>query len=143
MTANDLPTIAGAKAQAVRLREGLAANGTTISHAQALELVAHQLGYRDWNSLHAAIGNRPPEGFTPGGRVQGHYLSQPFAATVRAVEMVRPGWFRLELDLDEAVDVVTFDSFSNFRKRVTGTVGPYGASRERTSDGRPQLEIEI
>jgi len=32
--------------------------------------------------------------------------------------MTRPGWFRLAVDLVEAVDVLTFDSFSNFRKRA-------------------------
>jgi Glyoxalase superfamily protein len=40
------------------------------------------------------------------------------------------------------VDVVTFDSFSNFRKRVWGVVGPLGESREKTSDGQPHLVIE-
>lgn len=112
MNAN-LPTLVEAKAQARRLREGLAAEGRQISHSRSLELVASQHGYRDWNTFHAALGNRPPDGFVPGGRVTGHYLSQPFAATVLSVEMPRSGWFRLVLDLDEAVDVVTFDSFSN------------------------------
>lgn len=138
-----LPTITEAKQQARRLREDLAARGTEVGHAQALEMVAHQLGFRDWNTCHAAIGNRPPDGFTPGGRVRGRYLGQGFEATVIGVEMPRPGWYRLELDLDEAVDVVTFDSFSNFRKRIRGTVGPSGVSRERTSDGAPHLELDI
>lgn len=138
-----LPTIAQAKAQAKRLREQLAQDGTTISHGKALELMAHQLGFRDWNTLHAAIGNRPPDGYAPGGRVTGRYLSQPFAATVIAVERVGTGWYRLELDLDDAVDVVSFDSFSNFRKRIRGMIGPSGHSHERTSDGRPQLDLDI
>ncbi len=142
MSAN-LPTLAEAKAQAKRLRSKLAEDGTEIGHARSLELLAHQLGFRDWNTLHAAIGNRPPEGFTVGGRVEGRYLGQPFAATVVGIEALSPGWFRLELDLDEAVDVVTFDSFSNFRKRIRGVVGPSGLSKERTSDGRPHLELDI
>ncbi|WP_071673490.1 glyoxalase superfamily protein [Nioella nitratireducens] len=138
-----LPTLAEAKAQAKRLRVKLAEDGTEIGHARSLELVAHQLGFRDWNTLHAAIGNRPPEGFAVGGRIEGRYLGQPFAATVVGVESLSPGWFRLELDLDEAVDVVTFDSFSNFRKRIRGVVGPSGLSKERTSGGQPHLELEI
>lgn len=138
-----LPTLAEAKAQAKRLRVKLAEDGTEIGHARSLELVAHQLGFRDWNTLHAAIGNRPPDGFAVGGRIEGRYLGQPFAATVVGVESLSPGWFRLELDLDEAVDVVTFDSFSNFRKRIRGVVGPSGLSKERTSDGQPHLELEI
>jgi hypothetical protein len=42
------------KAMASRLRTRLAANGTEITHSQALELVAAQLGYRDWNTCAAA-----------------------------------------------------------------------------------------
>jgi len=138
-----LPTLAAAKSQAKRLRERLAAEDMPISHGHALELVAHQHGFRDWNAFHAAIGNRPPDAFVPGGRVQGRYLGQAFEATILAVDMLRPGWFKLELDLDDAVDVVSFDSFSNFRKRIRGTVGPSGISRERSSAGQPHLEIDL
>lgn len=138
-----LPGIAAAKAQARRLREKLEAEGTVIGHSQSLELIAHQLGFRDWNALHAAIGNRPPEPFVPGGRVRGHYLSQPFEGTVMAVAQIGEGWYQLELELDAPVDVVTFEGFANFRKRIRGVVGPSGTSRERTSDGRPHLEIEM
>lgn len=42
------------KSMASRLRERLAANGTEIAHSQALEIVAVQLGYRDWNTCAAA-----------------------------------------------------------------------------------------
>nr|WP_306267294.1 glyoxalase superfamily protein [Pararhizobium sp. IMCC3301] len=138
-----LPTAAEAKASAKRLRTQLAEHGTKIGHANALELVAHAYSFRDWNTFHAAIKNHPPDGWTPGGRVQGSYLSQPFTASVVGAEMRRPGWFCLTLDLDEAVDVVTFDSFSNFRKRIRGIVGPNGTSRERTSDSLPHLKIDI
>jgi len=138
----DLPTTAEAKREARRLRNDLAAAGTAITHAQALETIAHRHGYRDWNALHAAMGNRPPGNWTQGGRVTGRYLSRPFSATVIAAEEVRPGWFRLALDLDEAVDVVRFDSFSNFRKRIRVTVGPEGYSSERTSDGEPHATLD-
>ena len=138
-----LPTIAEAKTQAKRLREKLAADGTEISHSKALELVAQQHGLRDWNTLHAAIGNRPPEGFNAGGRVSGRYLGQPFHATIKAVHLLDGGWSRLELDLDKAVDVVSFESFSNFRKRIRATVGPTGTSQERTSAGVPHLALDI
>lgn len=137
-----LPSLPEAKAKAKTLRADLTKQGTEINHANALEMVAHQHGFADWNTFHAAIGNRPPDGWTVGGRVQGQYLSQPFEATVKAVEILRPGWFRLVLDLDEAVDVVTFDSFSNFRKRISASVGPEGTSRERTSNGVPHLQMD-
>ncbi len=138
----DLPTLVQAKSQAKRLREDLAAEGARISHAQALEKIAHRHGFRDWNAFHAAIRDLPPEGWNPGGRVTGTYLSQPFAATVLSAEQLRPGWFRLALDLDEAVDVVRFESFSNLRKQIRIVVGPNGQSRERTSDGTPHIVLD-
>lgn len=138
-----IPTLAKAKQYAKDLRSTLADKGSEISHSNALERVAQQYGYHDWNSFHVAVGNRAPDGWAAGDRVQGAYLSQRFAATVVAVEPLRPGWFRIELDLDEAVDVVTFDSFSNFRKRIRGVVGPVGTSVEKTSDGVPHLEIDL
>ena len=49
--------------------------------------------------------------------------------------------YRISLDLDEAVDVVTFDSFSAFRKRINATVGRDGMTFEKTSNQKPQLEI--
>ena len=55
-----LPSIDALKRLAQRLRQELADAGTVISHSRSLELLAHQHGYKDWNTLHAAIGNRPP-----------------------------------------------------------------------------------
>jgi hypothetical protein len=49
----------------------------------------------------------------------------------------------VRLDLDHPVDVVTFDSFSNLRKRIRGTVGPDGRSKEITSDGTPHLVLDL
>ena len=51
-------TIEEAKAQAKALRAALLAQGTAISHAQALELIARQQGARDWNTLHARLALR-------------------------------------------------------------------------------------
>lgn len=139
----DLPTLADAKRQAKKLREDLALDGTKLGHSDALERIAHRYGFRDWNALYAAIKNRAPEGWNAGGRVTGHYLGQPFTATVLTAEPLRPGWFRFVLDLDNAVDVVRFVSFSNFRKRIRGVVGPDGQSKERTSDGEPHLVLKV
>lgn len=139
----ELPTLAAAKRQAKALRSALAGQGTEISHSAALEQTAHRHGFRDWNTFHAAIRDRAPAGWTVGGRVSGRYLSQPFAATIRAAERRRPGWFLLVLDLDEAVDTVRFESFSNLRKQIRVEVGPEGTSRERTSDGVPHLVLDL
>lgn len=138
----DLPTISEAKQEARHLRAAFAEQGEAISHAQALERVAQRHGYRDWNAFHAALRDRSPQRWEAGRRVTGRYLSQPFTATVLAADQFRPGWFRLVLDLDAAVDVVRFDSFSNLRKRIQTEVGPEGHSKERTSDGTPHVVLD-
>ena len=138
----DLPSLAQAKHEAKRLRETIAAQGTAITHAQALERVAHGHGFRGWNAIHAELRNRPSPDWTVGCRVTGQYLSQPFAATVLSVCPIRPGWSLLELEFDEAVDVVRFESFWNLRKRLRVRLGPDGFSKERTSDGRPHVALD-
>ena len=140
-----LPSLDALKDQAKRLRARFADDGQALSHSRALELVAAQYGFRDWNTLHAAAGNRPP--FNPwmlGSRVRGHYLGQPFDAEVLGVQALtsQPGRYRMTLHFDEPVDVVTFDSFSAFRQRVNCTVDETGRTAEKTSNGRPHLELE-
>ena len=56
---HSIPTLAEAKQHAKQLRTQLAGKGTEISHSNALERVAQQYGYRDWNSFHVALGNPP------------------------------------------------------------------------------------
>lgn len=51
-----MPTIEEAKDMAKRLRAALSRQGSQISHSDALELVAQQLGHRDWNTASAASG---------------------------------------------------------------------------------------
>lgn len=46
-----------AKDMARSLRASLQASGITVSHAQALEAVAAQFGYRDWNTLAATVND--------------------------------------------------------------------------------------
>lgn len=139
-----LPALQVLKAQAKRLRKTLEAEGNFISHSEALELIARQYGFRDWNTIHAAAGNRPAPPLHLGARVSGAYLGQAFSAEVVGLTRLDNGErYHVSLDLDEPVDVVTFESFSAWRKRVNGTVGRDGVSAMRTSDGRPQLEIRI
>ncbi|MFT3986712.1 glyoxalase superfamily protein [Aestuariivirga sp.] len=45
-----------AKAMAKALKEALAANGSFITHSEALEIVARQFGLPSWNVLSAKIG---------------------------------------------------------------------------------------
>ena len=140
-----LPSIEALKTQAKRLRATLAADGNPVGHSRSLELLAHQYGFRDWNTLHAAIGNRPqPSPVAVGDRVRGLYLNQPFDGDVIGVlALATPGRFRVTLHFDTPVDVVTFDSFSAFRQRVTCTIDRTGKTAEKTSDGRPHLELGL
>lgn len=138
-----LPTATQAKELAKMLRAERLTDGEAITHSRALELIAARYGYRDWNTFHAAIGDLAPKGWTPGGRVRGRFMGHPFEADVLASEIVRPGWYRLTLDLDDAVDVVTFESFSNFRKRLVKVVGPAGTTQEKTSQGLVHLALEM
>ncbi|MCK3779163.1 glyoxalase superfamily protein [Ensifer sesbaniae] len=140
-----LPSLDALKDQAKRLRTRLAAEGETIGHSRSLELIAAQYGYRDWNTLHAAVGNRPPlNPWMLGARVKGRYLGQAFEGEILSVQALtaQPGRYRLTMKFDEPVDVVTFESFSAFRQRVTATVDETGRTIEKTSNGLAQLELE-
>ena len=139
-----LPALETLKDQAKRLRARLAQEDQTISHSRALELIAAQYGFRDWNTLHAKVGNRPPlNPWMLGARVSGTYLGHKFTAEVISVQAIqnRPGYYRLTMKFDEAIDVVTFESFSAFRRRINCTIDETGRSPAKTSDGRPHVEL--
>ncbi len=139
-----LPSLETLKDQAKRLRNRLAQEDQTISHSRALELIAAQYGFRDWNTLHAKVGNRPPlNPWMLGARVSGTYLGHKFTAEVISVQAIqnRPGYYRLTMKFDEAIDVVTFESFSAFRRRINCTIDETGRSPSKTSDGRPHVEL--
>ena len=143
--ATRLPSLDELKAQARRLRSSLAEAGSDISHSKSLELVAKQLGFADWNTLYAKVGNEPPrKSFSVGDRVSGSYLGQRFAGTVLALRAAtsHPGYYTITVDFDEAVDVVEFESFSAMRKRVTATIDETGVSPSKTSNGRPHMVLE-
>lgn len=143
MTNIPLPPIETLKQQAKRLRAGLDADGDFITHSESLELVAKQYGYRDWNTLHAAAGNRPPENpFQLGSRVKGRYLGQPFAGEIIAVRTMPDDRLRVIVKFDAPVDVIKFESFSAYRSRVSAVISGDGVTVEKTSDGAPQLAME-
>lgn len=132
-----------AKQRAHALRSESAARGAPISLAAALEKVASELGYRDWNTASARLSNEPPRPLQVGDRVGGRYLKQPFEGRVLAVrEMAGGGAFEVTLQFDEPVDVVEFESFSALRQRVNATISADGVSWSRTSDGQPHLIVE-
>lgn len=132
-----------AKARARELRAELAASGTPVSHSEALERVARELGYRDWNTASARLSNEPEVPLQVGDQVAGRYLKQPFTGRVLGVKELYGGAaFEVTIHFDEPVDVVEFDSFSNLRTRVSITVSAAGVSQARTSDGAPHMIVE-
>ncbi|QBF26746.1 VOC family protein [Pseudomonas tructae] len=54
-----MSTIENAKRMAKRLRTSLEASNHPISHSAALEMVAQQLGYKDWNTASALLAPEP------------------------------------------------------------------------------------
>ena len=142
MPASRPETRDGAKRRAKALRLELAAQGTRITHGEALERVAQEMGYRDWNTASARLSNRPE--FKPelGMRVAGTYLKQPFRGEIVAARALAGGEaYEIAIHFDEPVDVVTFDSFSAFRQRVKVRVSSEGETWERTGDGEKHMVV--
>lgn len=132
-----------AKARAREIRAERARTSDPVSHSQALELVARELGYRNWNTASARLSNEPDMPLQVGDQVAGRYLKQPFTGRVLGVKELYDGAaYEVTIHFDEAVDVVEFDSFSNLRTRVMITVSPAGVSQARTSDGAPHMIVE-
>ena len=134
------------KSQARRLRDAMSANGAGITHSAALELVAKSHGARDWNTLAALAARRDNAEQPPavvGAIVSGHYLGQAFRGEVIAMRrMAQSDLYSITLHFEQPVDVVTFDSFSAFRRRVTGVVDGQGISPKKTSNGKPHIVLD-
>jgi hypothetical protein len=137
-----LRSVSEAKSKAKALRVALVAQGTTISHAQALERVAHQEGARDWNTLHAKLSRAEPPTLQLGDAVRGKYLGQTLSGRIVALSRIGLN-VDVSIQLDMAIDTVRFDSFSNMRRRIRGVIRPDGRSEHRTSDGLPVLVIDM
>lgn len=136
-------TRAQAKARAREVRAEAARRGQSISHAKALETVAHELGYRDWNTASARLSNQPEIPLQVGERVSGRYLKQPFEGRVHGVRELAGGMgYEVTLHFDEPVDVVEFESFSGLRQRVKAMISEEGISWDKTSDGVPHLIVQ-
>ncbi|MFK3973877.1 glyoxalase superfamily protein [Pseudomonas sp. NPDC087358] len=54
-----MSTVEKAKQMAKRLRASLEARNHQISHCASLEMVAQQLGYKDWNTASAVLPHEP------------------------------------------------------------------------------------
>ena len=145
-----IPAIDILKQQAKSLRAEQSFGNNPISHSRSLELVAHQLGYRDWNTLRSVSESQTAPAtdlscpVAIGDQVSGLYLGQPFTAKVlNLVAHETNNLFRITMHFDEPVDVVTHQSFSAFRQRVSGNIDSTGKTLEKTSNGVPQIQIHV
>ena len=121
------------KQMAKRLRNALAGDGLTITHGRALELVAQQLGARDWNTLAARKPQKGAIPFAVGQRVEGTFNSKPAMGRVIGLsETIKPDLWRITIKFDPPVDVVTSELFSSERRRITMIIGADGRSRRLT-----------
>ncbi len=138
----DTPSIQTLKSEARALREERAAAGTPIGHGQALEEVARNHGYRDWNTASATLPERVNIPVQVGQRVKGTYLSRPFAGLVVGMQLLADmQHYEVTVKFDHPVNVSKFASMVHNRQRVRATVGLDGVSMARTSDGEPHMRI--
>lgn len=146
-----VPDGATLKQMAKRLRADLAAGGNALNHAAALETVAHQHGYKDWNTLsaaslsyHEARAGEPDMShqFQVGNWVKGAFMGQSFTGEILGVQTHLSGLYGLTIRFDEPVDVVEFQSFSSMRRRVNVQVSGNGVSPKKRSDGTPHLVLQ-
>jgi hypothetical protein len=140
MDMTQIPTRDALKAQAKRLRADMTGKGSEMTHAAALETVAHQWGMRDWNTL-AARADVQAVQWQVGQRVSGRYLGQPFTGIIKGVSQRPEGFWSLTLRFDNAVDVVESLHFTNLHQQVSMTVNAAGETAQKTSNGQPLLVV--
>ena len=139
-----IPGVSDLKDQARRLRQALADQGTQIAHSKSLELLAQQYGAWDWNTLRA-WADKPtiPQPPAVGDPITGRYLGQPFTGVLKSLaRRGRDSAWHVSIQLDQPIDVVSFDSFSSWRHRISGVVDQNGRSTRQRSDGTPHLVVE-
>ncbi|MEO6012339.1 MAG: glyoxalase superfamily protein [Devosia sp.] len=138
----DTPSIQTLKSEAKALRAERVLTGTPLGQGQALEEIARQHGYRDWNTASAALPERVVVPLQVGQRVAGTYLSQPFAGLLIGMQLLADmQHYEVTVKFDKPVNVSKFESMVHLRHRVRATIGLNGISRAHTSYGEPHMRI--
>lgn len=138
----DTPSAQTLKAEARSLREECARHGTPLSHSAALEQVARNHGYRDWNTARAALPDRVAAPFQVGARVRGYYLEQSFRGLLIGVQLSSSmQHYTVTVLFDEPVNVTPTFMFAAHRQRVTATVDIHGISPALRGNGQPQMRL--
>ncbi|MGV9679435.1 glyoxalase superfamily protein [Nocardia sp. NPDC003482] len=93
-------TVDAAKRAARALRESLSsADLATLTHAQALETLAHTLGYRDWNTYSAALRTPRPLTTVPVLRSYDSRIARRFYCDYLGFEVIFEHRFAPDLPL--------------------------------------------
>ena len=136
-----VPNVDALKAQAKRLRAAMNEKQTPITQSMALEAIARQWGFRDWNTLSAKAKSNLPRAWFVGQRVTGRYLGHAFDGQLKAVRSASGGYWYLTVLFDQPVDVVTSEAFSSYRKQVNVVLNEDAVTQAKTSDGVPHMEL--
>lgn len=128
-------TLADLKDRAKTLRK----SHPNLTHSAALEAIAHQMGFRDWNTLAASA--QPSPRWAVGDKVSGRYLGHQFTGVIVRLTGEPPN-FHMTIHFDAPVDVVESEAFTNLRSKVNVVLNAKGQTREKTSDGRPHMVLD-
>ncbi len=121
------------KNHARRLRDALVADGISVSHTKALELVARQNGSRDWNTLAARPSTEAGAPFAVGQKVSGTFNGTPAQGRVIGLEeTIKPDLWRVTVAFNPPVNASTSAHFVAERRRVQMVIGTDGRSRRLT-----------
>ena len=114
-----------------------------ISHSASLEMVAKQLGFKDWNVLSAkAISNRPE--WKLGARVRGEYLGHTFEGKLIAVrQYADEAHHAITVQFDKPVEVATLGDHKPTRVRVSAVVDLDGVTADKSSNGKPHMVVGL
>jgi hypothetical protein len=132
-----------AKARARELRAGPRAGGAPISHAEALERVAAELGCTDWNNASARLSNEPDAPLHVGDLGAGRYLKQPFTGRALGVREIAGGARSLVRNAETpAAETVICTCVRRFETHSNSTTSTGASQRMVTSNAAPHMVVE-
>lgn len=125
-----MTTVDQAKSMSRRLRSALAGREIDVSHSEALELVAQQLGYKNWNTAAAKLGSEVGEPLQRAGISKAH----PKVVATAPLEgsKIAKGDILLSVTFDQPVAPGSY----SFCKTSDSTFPEVIGTPELSSDGR-------
>lgn len=141
-------SIQNAKARAKRLRKYMDTKGQSISHSFALEAIAAEEGYRDWNTLAACADTvlTRSTGFPlqVGESVSGLYHETAFEGVLIGLEQtINKHVWRVKIQFKAPVSPTSLQNIGMTRRRITGSVNTAGVSVNLLGKEDEQLRLFI